>query len=492
MRTCTSPLRRFDQSRPCSIRHLVLAVLVLTLAACNDTRSPTEPATPPALIAANALGSPTDITILEKLTYPGAFGGRATGINARRQVAGHFHFFGGSIRAFRWAAGTGVELLPASYGQSWSFDLDDAGTMVGRVEAERTDRRSFLWDGNGAFQDLGPTSVGAINNNGVVVGTGSQGSTGIPARLPSGGSWTYPLNPFHTHSIGSDVNDHEWIVGYYGNSGPTGGAYFPWVSFAPLSGGWFHLPQNGLGATVAGVSNTGWATGVGKVPDGSGGRSVGLLWNLDPALSVQPDPTVIDIAYGAWTTDVNDGGVVVGGYKNSGWIPFRWESNSHKDLPRLNGYGGWPLAVSVQDHAAGFLEEPTQDQPVIWWRYRDTDIEDCDCPPPSIQAAYLIVTLMSSKRAMAEDIAMNTVTVGPVENVDPQVRIATRDEALLVEYADVNRDGLEDALLFFDYRELKAHGLDRKLDAGALLLTGASMDRSYALAHVLAPPKKGK
>ena len=123
-------------------------------------------------------------------------------------------------------------LLPGS--RSQAFDINDRGQIVGWEGPSIAQKRAFCWE-EGRFISLGMLPRGvesvarAINNNGVIVGTGRvlydspSGTTTHPFRYEDGVMADLGVLPGLTAGAADDVNDAGAIVGSCQDS--TGGIH---------------------------------------------------------------------------------------------------------------------------------------------------------------------------------------------------------------------------------------------------------------------------
>jgi probable HAF family extracellular repeat protein len=159
---------------------------------------------------------------LQDLT-PNSDAGYAKDINDAGQVTGYKTAFGG-YHAFRWQAGTSVDLgvLPG-FAHSFGWAINASGVVTGSSSsATGNSERLFRSIEGGGLQDLGGTgehNVGlGINASGVVVGATGQSSSRAVVYTDAAGLRN--LNTLIDPSLGwvllaaNDVNDAGQIVGY--------------------------------------------------------------------------------------------------------------------------------------------------------------------------------------------------------------------------------------------------------------------------------------
>jgi probable HAF family extracellular repeat protein len=189
-------------------------------------------------------------------------------INTNGQIAGSFRYYGYSYDAVMWSnTGEYRALGIPSNWNSWAYDINEAGTVVGEMTSgpslnhafmwnesfglvdmgafnstfSRADgindlgqivgqynpngyRHAFLWSSVSGLTDLGTLTGGhhsqaiKINNNGLVIGW-SMYISGNPARHPfvwDKETGMTDLGLFTNNEIGvGDINSRNEIVGYY-------------------------------------------------------------------------------------------------------------------------------------------------------------------------------------------------------------------------------------------------------------------------------------
>ncbi len=506
MRSTDRSTRSFRRLLPGGPVWPALLAGVIALGGCQETESPTT--VEPQLVAAEALAAvPPLVTVIENLgLLPGTSGGEAYALNAKRQVVGRA--YGGSNRvAFIWEPQAGIQSLEPFVGgpTSDAYDINDGGVVVGSVEAVAGSPRAWRWSTGFQVLDLGmPTgleSVSAygINNDGVIVGEGKTGNGET--------RWVraQPLNGFQ--QLGSfpgsarGVNAAGSIAGSYrAGIQSAGRVHLP----EPDPGLWLELPRpvtsSGAGTVtrVNAINQGEVAVGYGPVPiSATQTQDRGLVWELAQTWDYA-EPVVLGTLGGAtsFANDINDGGLIVGtsrlsngdyrGFKQSG------VNGSMTPLYTLGGSRSGAHGVNNDDHIVGWSTDVNgTTYPTAWWRFRKQRISHCICPPPVLNLPLVRVTMMGSKSLKVRDIEMRTVTIAAVRESSPRVSIEGSGRELQVEYYDTNRDGFEDAVMVFNWDQVVELGLDREFSKG-ILLTGASLDRSYAVAAVLEPPTKGR
>jgi len=134
------------------------------------------------------------------------------------------------LQAYCWTPIQGTRELENPEGaHSWALDVNNHGTIVGRVNVGGQ-QHPIVWDGDGGLREIGVfagTRGGAfgINDAGTVVGWFSTTQNGTDHAF----AWTEDsgmrdlgtLDPM-LHSWATDVNDSGVIVGYSRNDGSSG------------------------------------------------------------------------------------------------------------------------------------------------------------------------------------------------------------------------------------------------------------------------------
>jgi probable HAF family extracellular repeat protein len=109
---------------------------------------------------------------------PGTAWCTALDVNARGQVVGQSQYAQTSDGlAFIWSESEGMRdlgLMPG-FGQAAAFAINDSGVVVGYLTAETTNyRHAFRWTSSGGFEDIGQSvrfsTAWDINNHGTIVG----------------------------------------------------------------------------------------------------------------------------------------------------------------------------------------------------------------------------------------------------------------------------------------------------------------------------------
>ncbi len=484
----------------------ILLAGIITLGACQDTEAPT--AVEPPLTAAEALASvPPLVTVIENLGLPpGATAGEAHALNAKRQVVGTVNEGSNNV-AFVWEPQAGIQSLEPFVGgpSSSAFDINDSGVVVGSVGEVGGPTRAWSWSTGFPASDLGvPVGVESvtaygINNAGLIVGEGKTGT--------GEGRWVVaqPLGGFI--QIGTFPGSARGINA----SGIVAGSYLAGIQSEgrvrhplPQPGLWLQLPRpvtssgRGTVTSVNAINQGEVAVGYGPVPT-SATQTVnrGLVWKLAQTLDYNA-PLVLGTLGGAtsFAHDINDDDLIVGtsrlsngdhrGFKQSGL------NGSMTALHTLGGTRSGANGVNNDDHIVGWSTDVNgTTYPTAWWRFRKQRVSHCICPPPVLDLPVVRVTMMGSKSLKVRDIEMSTVTIAAVRESSPRVSIEGSGRELQVEYRDTNRDGFGDAVMVFNWDQVVELGLDREFSKG-ILLTGASLDRSYAVAGVLEPPVKGR
>jgi probable HAF family extracellular repeat protein len=127
--------------------------------------------------------------------------GVVVGISERENAAGDFR-----NHAFRWTANSGMKALGAEHDNSWAYDVNDAGWVVGAAGMP-SHEHAYVWDPSGNGIDIGTLGGGysiayAINNAGVVIGE---------SELTNGGWHAFRWTPW------TGMADLGAVLGYFGS-----------------------------------------------------------------------------------------------------------------------------------------------------------------------------------------------------------------------------------------------------------------------------------
>lgn len=169
--------------RPLQAAGIALAIIT----ACRG-EAPTDPRTLGATAPSLTLIGAVRTDIFPTVT-PGEFQpfGVAVGLNAAGQVTGSAKLttLQDDFKAYRWSAGTGVQLISGCCTTMWGNDINDAGVVVGTGNVNAVaGNRGFVAIGStatllsllpGADPESNAGAV-AINNNGQSVGASATGS----------------------------------------------------------------------------------------------------------------------------------------------------------------------------------------------------------------------------------------------------------------------------------------------------------------------------
>lgn len=161
---------------------------------------------------------------------PGSDSGYALDINDAGQVTGYQTALGG-FHAFRWQAGTAVDLgVVPGFAHSFGWAINRGGWVAGNAtsasgNSERVFRRSERQAGLTSLGGVGETNVAfGINASGQVVGHGRPSAGLKRAFVYTSEAGLQDLNTLIDPSLGwfilaaHDVNDAGEIVGYGSNS----------------------------------------------------------------------------------------------------------------------------------------------------------------------------------------------------------------------------------------------------------------------------------
>ncbi len=478
---------------------IALTLVAITSAACGVEGPPTTPELPEEVLTAAHYAHPGPITVVENLGLPaGAVRGWATDLNASRVIVGTMHDPAALRHAFQWTAATGMQRLaePGLNLGSRVGGINNAGVVVGDLRTIFGDFRGVRWLPGGTLDHLGligprnRSSAHGINNSGVIVGeSGSEVGDTVPTIAGSTGGFSLSAD-FPVQATASAINDNGWVAGLLYEASGRGWLFKPGGGVVDLA-----PPEYGqdVGAVkwISAVNQQGTVVGSG-IPPGANpaGPGRGMVWD-GSTVGSSVAPSVLGTLGGDMSSaqDINDNGLIVGvshlgngsprGFKQLGSGPMT-------RLPMLPGAvestaGG----VNNAGHIVGSMTHSNGvTYPTAWWYYASSDVKDCTCPPPLIKEEWLVVTMAGSRDLKVLDIAMNTVTIGAPRGPSPRASIAEKGGEPMVKYTDTNRDGLEDALLYFSMDELTELGLEHLVAKGSLL-TGASADRSYGVGGLL-------
>ena len=221
------------------------AVGAATLALITACRSdvPTEPrtlgASAPSLTLIGAVGTDIFPTVT-----PGEFQpfGVAVGLNSAGQVTGSAKLttLQDDFKAYRWSAGTGVQLISGCCTTMWGNDINDAGVVVGTANVNAVaGNRGFVAIGStptllsllpGADPESNAGAV-AINNNGQSVGTSATGSGTRHAELWSALGVIQDLGTLGgSYSRAIDINTAGQVIGASQIAGEGATHFFLWSS----------------------------------------------------------------------------------------------------------------------------------------------------------------------------------------------------------------------------------------------------------------------
>ncbi|MBZ5665594.1 MAG: Ig-like domain repeat protein [Acidobacteriia bacterium] len=101
-------------------------------------------------------------------------GGAATAVNSSNQVVGYYFPNGSNdTLGFTWTQAGGLQNLGSA--GTLAYDINDAGTVVGKTRVASGNRHAFSWTPTGGIQDLGTlggseSSALGINSHGWIVG----------------------------------------------------------------------------------------------------------------------------------------------------------------------------------------------------------------------------------------------------------------------------------------------------------------------------------
>jgi probable HAF family extracellular repeat protein len=221
------------------------------------------------------------------------------------RTAGHFLLLTGILTGTALPAlalpmfeATDLGLLPGGGGDSYAYDINERGQVVGFSSTSMTDYhgRAFLWDPVMGMEDLGDLSGGnysyayGINNKGQVVGTSFSTSHALlwqaDGQMVDLGAL---IDPTGGKSSAAAINDRGQVVG---TAAITGGGYL----WDPVAG------VTPLGFTPTSINSTGEVGGY--IQDSSAVRQA-VLWDAVNGLRV------LDPSRG-YVSDLNDSGEAAG------------------------------------------------------------------------------------------------------------------------------------------------------------------------------------
>jgi probable HAF family extracellular repeat protein len=232
--------------------------------------------------------------------------------------------------------GASVIVLPTLGGTvpTWSFDINDAGQVVGYayMSGDAT-VHAFLWTPGQGMRDLGNlgghhSRAYAVNNAGQVVGQSDHPDGRVHPFLwtPSGGMRDLGAPPGGATGqifggVATDINDAGHIVGYGRWSGPTGGSVLHAFRWTPSAGMQDLGSLGGLDASAWGINNAGQVVGASVTTSGLiVGPTHAFL--LTPGQAMQDLGTIGGIE--SWALRINDAGQAVGwwSYRNPNNAPY--------------------------------------------------------------------------------------------------------------------------------------------------------------------------
>jgi probable HAF family extracellular repeat protein len=272
----------------------------------------------------------------------------AQAINDVGQIVGTSSSFdaGGSpqitLHAFIWNPVSGmVELGTLGGANSWAYEINNSGQVVGYAENAAGRSRAFLWTSGGGLQDLGTlggneSRAYSINNSGKVVGV-AQNAAGYWRAF----SWTAGGGMEDLGTLGGNeseakgVNDAGAVVGSARNSSGEQHACL-WVPGEPILD--LGIPTGGYYSYSTAINSYGDIIGVADFTPGLG---MGHAFFRDHVTGVMQDLTTT--AYESSPHGINDANHVVG-YSMSTWV-FIWS-------PATGGVQN--LQAQVVDLPAGY------------------------------------------------------------------------------------------------------------------------------------------
>lgn len=253
-------------------------------------------------------------------------------INNNGEAAGYYEVGveGSSSHAFFWSEAEGIIDLGTLGGtDSFAYDINDKGQVVGTAKDSNGVNRGFMWtkqDGMvdlGTFDGVGCTLYG-INNHGQIVGQSRLAGLGtvVFVREPDGSVIDVGL-PSKKGCFPRDINDKGQVVGKYSLNGK--GHAFYWDS---KEGTIYIAEENGPSSDALGINNDGQV--VGNVFEPKINNYVGFTWSKDEGLKKL---TLSDVESSANT--INDAGEITGKIRKEGFLFLPAKSYSY--LMKSNG-----------------------------------------------------------------------------------------------------------------------------------------------------------
>ncbi len=258
------------------------------------------------------------------------FGPPATfgyGINELRQIAGSHWQCGnswGDDAAFFWTAESGIGILnmPAGTFDSFAFDVNDAGQVVGwfDVAGDGFSTLGFLCVGNQLTVIPPPagtfSSAKAISNAGLIVGTTTDGTSFYKAFVWENGLMILILPTFGSRSLAADVNELGQVVGWMGTHSSIDSHAFMWQAGVVTDLG---LAPGAYTGQATAINNLGHVVVAGLIPAKEGNLFRSFLW-------IDGEFTDLGILPGFHRTiayDINDSDQIVG-WCETATIPFNF------------------------------------------------------------------------------------------------------------------------------------------------------------------------
>lgn len=276
---------------------------------------------------------------------------RAFGLNEAGQVVGVAEAVGGRQRAFLWAQGQLTDLGTLGGRDSWAYDINNHGQVVGWA-AGSGGRLGFLWQA-GTISPLSspgatPGVAFAINDAGQVAGNFITGGPPQAYRWESGVAAQLNPGAGKTEAAARAINSLGQVAGDAGTSFSASVATtWDGSQVIPLAS----LPT-ATGSTARGINDLGSIVGYTWPSPGVSERA--FLWNN----GVYTD---LDVGLGSSARGINNAGQIVGyvfpapGQQHA----YLWEHGQAVDLNSFLPAGtDWVLtyatAISENGKIAGF------------------------------------------------------------------------------------------------------------------------------------------
>lgn len=318
--------------------HMLLGLILILAAACDDRVTRPDPAALPApsLAAALAAGDAPRYSMqvldVAMALEPGERIGVAGSVNNRGQVTGQLFRdteLGPRVAgALIWDSEAGTVEVIEIDGLSGVPFINDAGQLAGtlRRPSPALAAEPFLWTPDGALEPLGFMGVAEdVGPNGEVVGIAYTESFPLGEafrRDPGSGAALLGTLPGESSSRATVINESVGVAGHSGTRAVV------WEGSSPTA-----LPApDGIGSRAFAMNDAGEIVGVHFIQPGV---STGILWPGDDAqpLLLPCDPPGFQECR---AIDINNEGVILGSYGNDeAELPMIWAGGVPYDLSAL-------------------------------------------------------------------------------------------------------------------------------------------------------------